>query len=64
MKLWLNSKEVKIEDDGKMNEGRAWEEYLKGEGAGDYSDLQHAIKIKSIIDAIWRSAEGGVKVSL
>ncbi|PBK78927.1 oxidoreductase [Armillaria solidipes] len=63
-KLWVNGEEVKVEDDGKTNEGRAWEEYLKGEGAGDYADLQHAVKIKSIIDAIWRSAEGGVKVSL
>ncbi|KAK0439623.1 NAD-binding Rossmann fold oxidoreductase [Armillaria borealis] len=63
-KLWVNDEEVKVEDDGKTNEGRAWEEYLKGEGAGDYADLQHAVQIKSIIDAIWRSAEGGVKVSL
>ncbi|PBK79384.1 NAD(P)-binding protein [Armillaria gallica] len=62
--LWANGEEVKVEDDGKTNEGRAWEEYLKGEGAGDYPNLQHAVKIKSIIDAIWRSAEGGVKVSL
>ncbi|KAK0196389.1 NAD-binding Rossmann fold oxidoreductase [Armillaria mellea] len=62
--LWVNGEEVKIEDDSKTNEGRAWEEYLKGEGAGDYPDLQHAVKIKSIIDAIWRSAEGGVKVNL
>ncbi|KAK0468731.1 NAD-binding Rossmann fold oxidoreductase [Armillaria novae-zelandiae] len=63
-KLWVNDEEVKVEGDGKTNEGRAWEEYLKGEGAGDYADLQHAVKIKSIVDAIWRSAEGGVKVSL
>ncbi|KAK0468729.1 NAD-binding Rossmann fold oxidoreductase [Armillaria novae-zelandiae] len=63
-KLWVNGEDVTIEDDGKTSEGRAWEEYLKGEGAGDYADLQHAVKIKSIVDAIWRSAEGGVKVNL
>ncbi|KAK0196392.1 NAD-binding Rossmann fold oxidoreductase [Armillaria mellea] len=62
--LWVNGEEVKVEDDGKTNEGRAWEEYLKGEGVGDYPDLQHAVKIKSIIDAIWKSAEEGVKVSM
>ncbi|KAK0442041.1 uncharacterized protein EV420DRAFT_1649846 [Desarmillaria tabescens] len=62
--LWVNGDEVKVEDDGKTNEGRAWEEYLKGEGVGDYADLQHAVQIKSVIDAIWRSAEGGVRVSL
>ncbi|KAK0463497.1 NAD-binding Rossmann fold oxidoreductase [Desarmillaria tabescens] len=62
--LWVNGDEVKVEYDGKTNEGRAWEEYLKGEGAGNYPDLQHAVKIKSIIDAIWRSAEGGVRVGL
>ncbi|KAK0451261.1 NAD-binding Rossmann fold oxidoreductase [Desarmillaria tabescens] len=62
--LWVNGEEVKVEEDGKTNEGRAWEEILKGEGEGDYPNLQHAVKIKSIIDAIWRSAEGGVRVSL
>ncbi|SJK98257.1 uncharacterized protein ARMOST_01518 [Armillaria ostoyae] len=63
-KLWVNGEEVTIENDGKTNAGRAWEEYLKGEGVGDYPDLQHAVQIKSIIGAIWRSAEEGVKVSL
>ncbi|KAK0496682.1 NAD-binding Rossmann fold oxidoreductase [Armillaria luteobubalina] len=63
-KLWVNDEDVTIEDDGQTNEGRAWEEYLKGEGTGDYPDLQHAVQIKSIVDAVWRSAEGGVKVSL
>ncbi|KAK0442010.1 NAD-binding Rossmann fold oxidoreductase [Desarmillaria tabescens] len=62
--LWVNDDEVKIEDDGRTNAGRTWEEYLKGEGAGDYPDLQHAVQIKSIVDAIWRSAEGGVMVTL
>ncbi|KAG7453262.1 oxidoreductase [Guyanagaster necrorhizus] len=62
--LWVNDEEVKVEDDGKTNEGRAWEEYLKGEGTGDYPDLEHAVQIKSIIDAIWRSADGGIRVSL
>ncbi|KAK0211358.1 NAD-binding Rossmann fold oxidoreductase [Desarmillaria ectypa] len=62
--LWVNGEEVKVEYDGKTNEGRAWEEFLKGEDAGDYPDLQHAVQIKSIIDAIWRSAEGGVRIIL
>ncbi|KAK0482727.1 NAD-binding Rossmann fold oxidoreductase [Armillaria novae-zelandiae] len=63
-KLWVNGEDVMIEDDGKTNEGKAWEEYLKGKGAGDYPDLQHALQIKNIVEAVWRSAEGGVKVSL
>ncbi|KAK0435823.1 uncharacterized protein EV420DRAFT_1317616 [Desarmillaria tabescens] len=62
--LWVNGDEVKVDDDGKTNEGRSWEEYLKGEGAGDYPDLQHAVQIKSIVDAIWRSAEGRVRITL
>ncbi|KAK0449579.1 uncharacterized protein EV420DRAFT_1275246, partial [Desarmillaria tabescens] len=61
--LWVNGDEVKVDDDGKTNEGRSWEEYLKGEGIGDYPDLQHAVQIKSIVDAIWRSAEGGVGIT-
>ncbi|KAK0468727.1 NAD-binding Rossmann fold oxidoreductase [Armillaria novae-zelandiae] len=61
-KLWVNGEDVTIEDDGKTSEGRAWEEYLKGEGAGDYPDLQHALQIKNIVEAVWRSAEGSVKM--
>lgn len=63
-RLILNDEEVVIPDDGKTNEGRAWEEFLKGRADGDYTDLEDAVKIKAIIDAIWKSAEEGRRVAI
>ncbi|KAF9036909.1 NAD(P)-binding protein, partial [Hymenopellis radicata] len=61
-RLIVNDEVILVDDDGKTNEGRAWEEFLKGREKGNYTDLEDAVKIKEIIDAIWRSAEQGVRV--
>ena len=63
-RLTLDDEEITIPEDGKTNEGRAWEEFLKGTGNGNYTDLDDALKIKAVIDAIWRSADEGSVVKV
>ncbi|KAK0461187.1 uncharacterized protein EV420DRAFT_1530803 [Desarmillaria tabescens] len=59
--LYVNGEEVKVEGNGLTNVRRAWEAYAKGEG---YADLEAALKTKTLIDAIQRSAKEGRRVDL
>ncbi|KAK0446589.1 NAD-binding Rossmann fold oxidoreductase [Desarmillaria tabescens] len=59
--LYVNGEEVKIEGNGLTNVRRVWEAYAKGEG---YVDLEAALKTKTLIDAIQRSAKEGRRVDL
>ncbi|KAK7047198.1 hypothetical protein VNI00_006864 [Paramarasmius palmivorus] len=65
-RLFLNGEQILIEEDGSMiaNVGRAWEEYAKGEGKGDYPTFEDALRLRTLLDAISRSSAEGRKVDL
>uniref|UniRef100_A0A0W0F8F4 Gfo/Idh/MocA-like oxidoreductase C-terminal domain-containing protein n=1 Tax=Moniliophthora roreri TaxID=221103 RepID=A0A0W0F8F4_MONRR len=65
-RLFLNGEQILIEEDGSMiaNVGRAWEEFAKGEGKGDYPNFEDALRLRRLLDAISKSSTEGRRVDL
>ncbi|TFK46794.1 NAD-binding Rossmann fold oxidoreductase, partial [Heliocybe sulcata] len=56
---FLDGEEVKVEaKDGLSNSARAWAEFAKG-ADGHYSTLEDAVRTKTVLDAVVRSAQEG-----
>lgn len=61
--FYLNGEKLELEQDGLTNTGRAWAEFAKGD-AGDFPNLEDAIKLKQLLEAIKTSARDGRRVDL
>jgi len=63
-KVYLNNLEVPLEDTPFVgNTGRNWAEFAKGE-KGVYPTWEDAVKVHELVDAIEKSAEKGVRVTI
>lgn len=61
--MYLNGEQVNVEEDGMTNPERAWFEFAKGP-EGSYATLEDAVRNKTLLEAIKRSALEGKKVVL
>lgn len=61
--LYVDGEKLELESDGLTNPGRAWVEFAKG-GVGDFPDLEDAVKLKRLLEAIKTSAREGKRVYL
>jgi len=63
-KVYLNDEEVNFEDLPFIgNTGRNWEEFAKGK-EGVYPTWEDAVKLHELVDAIEKSSEKGLKVTV